>query len=192
MSPEKRETLRLFIRDNCLSTGAQSAITLSGGAQTSFYFDCKRATLHGHYLSLIADLLLELIEKEGWESTAIGGKTVGADFIVAAVVARAHEKGSPVINGSILRKEPKKHGTCKMIENEMPTGTRIVVVDDVVTSGGSVSDACEAFIEEGCKLVGMLSLIDRNAGGREFLEGKFGVPLKSLFSLEDFQDKLSG
>jgi len=176
---EKSERLRAFIEKNCLL--ADVDISLSTGAQSSFYFDCKKATLSGESLPLIVDGVLTIINGLPEMPAAIGGLTIGADPIVAAVVAQAW----PPIHGSIVRKEPKKHGTKNKIENQLPPGTKIVVIDDVITSGGSIKTACKELIDVGYIVVGIIALIDRKAGGKESLEREF-APVYTLFDKNDF------
>ena len=179
-----RERLRNLIDECCLIT--EAALTLSTGTVSSFYFDCKKATLDGECLSLIADAFLEEIAKLPSPPTAIGGLTMGADFITAAVILRAFQEELPTVKGSIVRKEPKKHGTCNDIENELPAGTKVVLVDDVITTGNSIKRAGKKFLEEGYEVVGIIALIDREAGGAEKLSEQFGVPVRAIFKKSDF------
>nr|VFJ93848.1 MAG: orotate phosphoribosyltransferase [Candidatus Kentron sp. H]VFJ94553.1 MAG: orotate phosphoribosyltransferase [Candidatus Kentron sp. H]VFK01096.1 MAG: orotate phosphoribosyltransferase [Candidatus Kentron sp. H] len=173
-----------LIDREALITG--QAMTLSAGATSSYYFDCKKVTLHGEALPLIADALLEKIDALPDPPTAIGGLTLGADFIVAGVIMRAWQTGHPTRHGAIVRKEPKKHGTRTLIENDLPTGTPVVVVDDVITTGGSTARACNQFLAAGCRIVGIMALVDREVGGAENLAGKYGCPVSSLFKKSDF------
>lgn len=183
---DNKEYLRQFINDKCLIKGQE--FTLSTGAKSSFYFDCKVATLDGKCLSIIAEEILAIISKFGKVPTAIGGLTMGADFIAAVVAARAFELGLPTQLASIVRKEPKKHGTKNKIENQLEPGTKIVVVDDVITSGGSIKDACEEFLREGYEVVGIIALVDRMAGGKEVLEKRYSpVHIHSIFNKDDFE-----
>lgn len=172
-----------MIERKCLTKG--SNFTLSTGTQSSFYFDCKVATLDGECLHLIAEEVLREIDQLPIRPTAIGGLTIGADFIVAAVVMRAYETGHPTQHGSIVRKEPKKHGTRNRIENQLPAGTKIVVVDDVITSGRSTMQACQEVEEAGYEVVGIIGLVDREAGGKAELVKKYGH-VRTLFSKNDF------
>ena len=183
MDSTKRERLRKLVEQRCLLTDAD--VTLSGGSHSSFYFDCKAATLDGECLTLIVDGLLDEIGRLPSVPSAIGGLTMGADFLVAPLIAKAYEIGHPTVHGSIVRKEPKRHGTRNRIENQLRPGTTIVVVDDVITSGGAVRQACEEFQREGYEIVGILALIDRQAGGKENLEKDYGV-VRTLFTTEDF------
>jgi len=177
------ERLRALIEERCLL--ADVNITLSTGRQSGFYFDCKRAMLDGEGLTLIVDAIMEEIDQLPERPVAIGGLTLGADFIVAGVIAKAYQTGHPTVYGSIVRKEPKKHGTRNKIENQLPAGTPIVVIDDVITSGNSIRKACEEFRQASYRIVGIIALIDRKAGGKESLERDFG-PVRALFDKDDF------
>jgi orotate phosphoribosyltransferase len=178
-----REHLRKLIEKKCLLT--DTGFTLSTGTQSLFYFDCKAATLDGECLSIIVDEVLDTINRFDSMPTAIGGLTMGADFIASAVVAKAYQIGHPTIHASIVRKEAKKHGTKNKIENQLEPGTKIVVIDDVITSGSSIKEACEEFIRAGYEIVGIVALIDRMSGGKEMLE-KMYAPVYALFNRDDF------
>lgn len=181
---DSREKLRNIIDQRSLIIGRE--LTLSTGKSSAFYFDCKPTTLEGEALLLIANAILEEIDRLPEVPSAIGGLTLGADFIVAAVVMRAAQVGHPVRHGSIVRKEPKKHGTRNRIENELPAGTSIVVVDDVVTTGRSTKEACEVFREAGHRIAGIIAVIDREAGGVESLAESYGCAVRVLFRKRDF------
>ena len=180
----KHETLRDLIEDRCLVFGD---FILSTGEKSKFYFDCKKATLDGKILSHIADAYIERIRKLPVMPTAIGGLTMGADFISAAVAMRAFQVGIPTVHASIVRKERKPHGTMNFVENELPRGTTIIVVDDVITSGASTAQACRQFLESGYKIVAILALVDREEkDGRQNLEQQFGCPASGLFRTSEF------
>nr|VFK53178.1 MAG: orotate phosphoribosyltransferase [Candidatus Kentron sp. TUN]VFK54007.1 MAG: orotate phosphoribosyltransferase [Candidatus Kentron sp. TUN]VFK58917.1 MAG: orotate phosphoribosyltransferase [Candidatus Kentron sp. TUN] len=180
---------QLIDRD-ALITGRDMA--LSAGGASSYYFDCKKTTLNGEGLQLIADAFIEKINTLPESPTAIGGLTLGADFIVAAVIMRAHQINHPTIFGSIVRKEPKKHGTRTHIENDLPSGTTIVVIDDVITTGGSTAKACDKLLEAGYRIIGIIALIDREAGGVSNLAEKYGCPVHALFRKSDFPRIIGG
>ena len=179
-----REELRLLVDEKCLTVGR--SFTLTTGSQSAFYFDCKKAMLDGRCLSLIADAFLEEAGKLPRYPQAIGGLTMGADFIVAAVIQRAFETGKPLLSGSIVRKKQKEHGAGNKIENELAKGTPIMVVDDVVTTGSSTEAACDAFITAGYDVVGIVALVDRESGGRETLARKYDCPVSAIFRTRDF------
>ena len=179
-----REELRLLVDERCLTVGR--SYTLTTGQQSGFYFDCKKAMLDGRCLSLIADAFIEKASELPLVPQAIGGLTMGADFIVAAVIQRAWETGHPLISGSIVRKDQKKHGAGNKIENALPAGTPIMVIDDVVTTGSSTVTACDAFVSAGYDIVGIVALVDRESGGCEALARKYGCPVSAVFRKSDF------
>jgi orotate phosphoribosyltransferase len=184
MSSE-RERLRQIIDHYCLIAGPE--FTLSTGEKSRFYFDCKGATLDAEGLTLVAKGFLEEILRMPVQPDAIGGMTMGADFMVAATLVLAHQSGGPLKFGSIVRKEPKKHGTKNKVENERPGGPRIVVVDDVITSGGSTEKACDELERAGYQVVGILAVVDREAGGMQKLQARYpGRPVVALFRKSDF------
>ena len=183
MNP-KRERLKQLVREKCLDTN--HSYTLSTGQQSEFYFDCKKAMLDGESLSFIAEAFLEEAAELPRFPKAIGGLTMGADFIVAAVIQRAYESGKPLVSGSIVRKERKEHGSGNRIENQLPEGTPIMVIDDVITSGASTEAACREFVAGGYEIVGIVALVDREAGGCESLSQKYGCPVRAIFRKSDF------
>ena len=178
------DELRALVDEKCLTVGR--SYTLTTGRQSEFYFDCKKAMLDGRCLSLIADAFLEEAGRMPRFPIAIGGLTMGADFIVAAVIQRAFETGKPLVSGSIVRKEQKQHGAGNRIENELPEGTSIMVVDDVVTTGSSTVTACDTFIAAGYDIVGIVALVDRESGGCQALARKYGCPVGAIFRKRDF------
>jgi len=161
-------------------------IQLSGGGESNYYFDCRKLTLSAEGMPLVADALLDHILTLDDKPTAIGGLTVGADPIVAAVVMRGPSRGIQ-LDGFLVHKEPKKHGTQKLIENEPATGSKVVIVDDVVTSGSSVIQAIRIAEEAGCEVVLALCLIERNTEGGEKVRESC-ENYEPLFTLEDFPE----
>lgn len=180
-----RDALRNRIEElSLLQTGGP--FILSTGLESSFYFDCKRAVLRGDVLSSIAELLLLEADALPHQPTAIGGLSMGADFLVASVIQLAAQRGHRMINGCVVRKERKQHGTRNYIENEQPAGTRVMVVDDVFTTGSSTLLACERLLEAGNRVVGIVGLIDREQGGIDNLRSEYDVPVKALFKSREF------
>src|SRR6266705_574210 len=180
--PTDRDRLRLLIEKLCIIEGN---FVLSTGGKSRYYFDCKAVALDGEGLTLIAREFLKEIENPPVNPTAIGGLTVGAHFITAAVIMLSHQTGGKVLKGSIARKEPKKHGTRRKIENELPRGTKIVAIDDVITTGSSTLLACKEFEEAGYEIVGILAVVDREQGGKKTLEEKY-KHVRTLFKASDF------
>jgi orotate phosphoribosyltransferase len=156
-------------------------VTLASGRQSDFYFDGKQTTLHPEGGYLTGKLFFEAIrDVEGVEG--VGGLTLGADPIATATSVVSFLEGKPV-PGFIIRKEPKGHGTGAWLEGRknLKPGAKVVIVEDVVTSGGSSMKAIKRAEEEGLKVLGVVTLVDREEGGRENIE-KEGYWLKSIFT----------
>lgn len=180
-----KDELRERIEELCLlRTGGP--FTLSTGQRSSFYFDCKRAVLQGSVLSSIAELLLREADLLPRRPTAVGGLSIGADFLVAAVIQLAAQRGHPMVDGCVVRKERKRHGTRNYIENEQPAGTRVMVVEDVFTTGSSTLLACDRMQDAGNEIVGIVGLIDREQGGIDHLRRRYEVPVTTLFKSSEF------
>ena len=179
-----REHLRNSIQELCLEAGGQ--FTLSTGQVSDYYFDCKRAMLQGGVLKQIAVEMLAEADRLPVRPTAVGGLSIGADFLVAAMIQLAAQQGHPMVQGCVVRKDPKAHGTRNIIENQPPRGAAVLVVDDVFTTGKSTARACDEILKAGAKIAGIVGLIDREQGGAAFLRETFRVPVRSLFKSSDF------
>lgn len=184
MRSNNRRGLRDRIEQLCLLTGGD--FVLSTGEKSSFYFDCKKVTLDGETATLIADELLAEIAELPLAPSGVAGLTLGADPLVTAVAMRSCQTGGPIRFASIVRKAPKEHGTRTMIENELPIGTKVVVIDDVITKGVSISQACTELHKASYEVVGIVALIDREAGGAEELRRAYQCPVRTLFKKSDF------
>ncbi|HEY8175909.1 MAG TPA: orotate phosphoribosyltransferase [Gemmatimonadaceae bacterium] len=143
--------------------------TLASGRQSSLYIDARLTTMTPEGQRLIGRLGLEAIRDAGWQPDAVGGLTLGADPIAYAICHSSAETDRPV-RAFTVRKEPKAHGTGKQVEGPLARGDRVVIVEDVITTGGSAARAVEAVTREGAIPVGVLALVDREEGGREKLE----------------------
>ena len=190
MNPSHRQILRDHLATHSLQTAAP--VNLSAGGSSPFYFDCKKSTFDGHFLTLLAewihDDILPLLPEP---PTIVGGPTLGADFIAAAVILHAHRHRTAPAVAAIIRKEPKKHGTQNKIENEPATPSAILIVEDVITTGGSIARACDEFLSAGHRIAGIAALIDREAGGKQTLEQRYRVPVHTLFNRSDFPEARS-
>lgn len=142
---------------------------LASGARSSYYIDARLTTMSAQGLLLIGRLGLAAIRKAGWEATAVGGLTMGADPVAYAIAA-ASNAGDSVLDAFSVRKEAKGHGTGRRIEGNFEPGSRVVVVEDVITSGGSALKAAEAVQAEGGTVLGVLAVVDREEGGRQAIE----------------------
>lgn len=156
---------------------------LASGRRSSLYIDCRLTTMSPEGQLLIGRDGLAALRHTGWPVDAVGGLTLGADPIAYAMAhasALAHEQGTgAMVRGFTVRKEPKQHGTGKRVEGPFQVGDRVVVVEDVITTGGSALKAVEAIREAGGHVLGVLALVDREEGGREVLEGA-GLPVVSM------------
>lgn len=159
--------------------------TLSSGKKSDFYIDCRLVTLSARGLLLTSRMMLDLIRP--MKPRAVGGLTLGADPIAAGIAIESARENAP-IDAFIVRKEAKAHGAKKSIEGpELPKGSKVVVVDDVVTTGGSTITAVERLREEAqVEVLCAVALVDREEGGREALE-KMGVRMHALFRKSDLR-----
>jgi orotate phosphoribosyltransferase len=152
--------------------------TLSSGARSRFYIDCRTTTTHAEGQAVVGRLGLAAVRDAGLRPDAIGGLTMGADPVAYAVAHASWIAGDPV-NAFTVRKEPKAHGTGKRVEGCFAAGMRVVVVEDVITTGGSALKAIEAVEAEGGEVIAVLSLVDREEGGREAIEAR-GYPVHAI------------
>ena len=161
-------------------------VILASGRESDFYIDCKRIALTAEGHVLIGRLMFERVRKIQPLVRGVGGLTLGADPIASAIALTSFLEGEPV-DALIVRKEPKGHGTGQWIEGRktIPDGSRVVVIEDVVTTGGSALKAIERCRAERLEPVACLALVDRAEGGREAIEAQ-GVPLQALFERKDF------
>lgn len=143
--------------------------TLASGATSSYYIDCRLTTMSAQGQVLIGPLGLEAIRKAGWQPRSVGGLTMGADPVSYAIAAASAYEEVP-IDAFSVRKEAKQHGTGRVIEGNFDAGDAVVVIEDVITSGGSALRAVEAVRAAGGTVLGVLAVVDREAGGREAIE----------------------
>src|SRR5579862_70614 len=155
---------------------------LSSGGTSDYYIDCRTTTLDAKGARLSGEVFLEEIRQRGWKAQAIGGLTMGADPIVAAVAVVSGE-----LNGFLVRKAEKQHGTGQRIEGFREKGASVVIVDDFCTTGASTVQAIEAAREFGFKVVGAMCLVEREeAGGRPNVERAASpAPFVSIFTASE-------
>jgi orotate phosphoribosyltransferase len=160
----------------------QREVTLASGRKSNFYFDGKQTTLHAKGGLLVGKAFWEEVKKFEGPIDGVGGLTLGADPIATATSIAADLEGESV-HAFIIRKEPKGHGTGQWLEGRknLPPGSRVVIVEDVTTTGGSSIQAVERAQEEGLVVLGIVTLVDREEGARENIEAK-GQVLRSVFT----------
>jgi len=153
---------------------------LASGQRSSYYIDCRPSTMSAEGMVLIGRMGWEAIRGAGWLPRAIGGLTMGADPLAYAVAA-ASWGTELVIDAFSVRKEAKEHGTGRRIEGNFASGMRVVIAEDVITSGGSARQAINAVRAQGGEVAGVLAVVDRGQGGRAALES-MGIEVVALTS----------
>jgi orotate phosphoribosyltransferase len=166
--------------------------TLASGATSDYYIDCRTTTLHAEGGRLTGHAVLELLEENHIEAAAVGGLTMGADPIVSNVATASAQRAltsptTPLIHGFLVRKTEKTHGTGRRIEGFCQPGARVVIVDDVCTTGGSTITAIEAAREAGMVIAAVVCIVERQeANGRPAVESAAsGAPFFALFTAND-------
>lgn len=164
-APDRAQLDRLLLERSV----RRGKFVLASGRASSFYIDCRLTTMSAEGLVLIGRLGLAALREAGWSPRAVGGLTMGADPVACAIAA-ASASAPPIVNAFSVRKEAKAHGTGRRVEGNFAPGDPVVVVEDVITTGGSALKAIEALREEGASVLGILAVVDREEGGRATLE----------------------
>ena len=178
MSQARQELLKLLAKRSFRLGEFQ----LSSGGTSDYYVDCRTTTLDARGAQLTGEVFLEEIREQGWEANAVGGMTMGADPIVVSVAVTSGK-----LHGFLVRKAEKQHGTGQRIEGFREKGTRVVIVDDVCTTGASTVQAIEAAREFGFEVVGAMCLVERQeAHGRAAVEKAAApAPFIAIFTAQD-------
>ncbi len=178
MSPERTKLLQV-LAEKSFRLGQ---FKLSSGGASDYYIDCRITTLDAQGSRLTGEVFWEEIRARGWQPKAIGGLTMGADPIVSAVAVVSGQ-----VHGFLVRKAEKQHGTGQRIEGFRERGARVVIVDDVCTTGASTIQAIEAAREFGFNVAGVMCLVEREeAGGRANVEKTAApAPFVALFTAND-------
>src|SRR5215472_10758472 len=178
-------------RDQLLNLLAKNSFrlgdfTLASGMKSDYYIDCRTTTLDAKGAELTGRVFLELFRQQKWNPQAAGGLTLGADPLVVAVAVISSQAGSPV-HGFLVRKSEKSHGMGRRIEGFQTRGARVVIVDDVCTTGSSTIQAIEVARESGFEVIGVACLVEREeAGGRPEVErAAAGVEFVSIFKASE-------
>jgi orotate phosphoribosyltransferase len=165
---------------------------LSAGGTSDYYIDCRITTLHAEGGRLTGHAILDLLEAHGIEAEAVGGLTMGADPIVSNVATASawraiSRPGAPLLHGFLVRKAEKTHGTSRRIEGHCREGARVVIVDDVCTTGASTIAAVEAAREAGMTVAAVVCIVEREeANGRPAVEAAAaGAPFLRLFTAKE-------
>jgi orotate phosphoribosyltransferase len=167
----------------------QGQFTLASGKQSNFYIDARLTTMSPEGLSIIGPLGVVAIRKSGWNVDAIGGLTLGADPISYAISYASASSDRP-LRAFTVRKEVKSHGTGKLIEGPLKSGDRVIVIEDVITTGDSALRAIEAVRNAKASVSGLLALVDREEGGRQAIEDA-GIAVMSLVTASEIISALT-
>ena len=175
-----------FDRDGLLEQVKSKAIvhgrvTLASGKEADYYVDLRRISLDGQAAPLVGEVMLDLTGD--LEYDAVGGLTLGADPVATSMLHAAAKRGR-VLDAFVVRKAEKTHGLQRRIEGPDVAGRRVLAVEDTSTTGGSVLTAVDALNEAGAKVVGVVTVVDRDTGAKEAVETR-GLPYRSLLSKAD-------
>ena len=174
--PTARDRLIAELREHALIVGR---VTLTSGDEADYYVDAKRAILRPAGFLALGELVAERARE--WDATAVGGMTMGADPVACAALAAGAD-----VKAFFVRKDAKAHGLQRRVEGPLLDGAdRCLVVEDVVTTGGSTLAAIEALRDEGRTICGVVSVLDRLAGGAERIEQAAGAPYVPLATIDD-------
>jgi orotate phosphoribosyltransferase len=176
-----KERLIELIIEKAFKYSKEPVFKLVSGRMSNYYFNCKAVTLHPEGMYIIGNLIFELIKDT--EVKGVGGLTLGADPIAYAVAYTSFLEKKP-IEAFVVRKTAKSHGTMQWIEGNVNKGDRVVIVDDVITTGKSTIEAINRAKEEGLHIAKVIALIDRQEGGREAVEAS-GYNLVSIITREE-------
>jgi orotate phosphoribosyltransferase len=169
------ERLAALLRERSVTFGD---FLLSSGLRSSYYIDARKTTMSAEGLDLIGRLGLAAIRSLGWAPAAVGGLTLGADP-VAYAIARASVDSPPQVQAFSVRKAAKDHGTRRLVEGNFSAGDPVVIIEDVITSGGSARQAIDAIRAADGVVLGVLAVVDREQGGRQAIEA-LGIDVVAL------------
>jgi len=176
----KNRLIELII-EKAFRYSEEPVFKLVSGRMSNYYFDCKAVTLHPEGIYLIGNILFDLVKD--LDLKGIGGLTLGADPIAYSVAYTSYLRGRPV-EAFVVRKTAKSHGTMQWIEGNIKKGDKVVIVDDVITTGKSTIEAITRSKEAGLNIVKVIALIDRQEGGKEAVEAS-GYKLDSIITRDE-------
>ena len=169
------DRLRRLLRDRSLRRGD---FVLTSGARSTYYIDARLTTMSGIGQLVLGRAGLAALDERGWQPAGVGGLTLGADP-VAYAIAHAAAAAGRMLDAFTVRKEAKTHGTARLVEGPLPEGGDVVVIEDVLTTGGSALKAIAAVRAAGARVLGVLAVVERDADGRQHLAEE-GVELLAL------------
>jgi orotate phosphoribosyltransferase len=178
-----------LVRMLAARSARRGTFTLASGRQSSLYIDARLTTMTPDGQRLVGQLGLRAIADAKWKADAVGGLTLGADPIAYAICHSSADTSRP-LRAFTVRKEPKGYGAGRQVEGPLARGDSVVIIEDVITTGGSASRAVEAVRREGGVPTGILALVDREEGGREALEA-LGLEVRCLATASEIIPHIS-
>jgi orotate phosphoribosyltransferase len=179
---DAHEQLRALLLERSIKFGD---FTLASGKKSSYYIDARLTTMSGAGQVLIGHVGFETLQQHGWRADSVGGLTLGADPIAYAIAHEATRRGEQ-LDAFTVRKEAKGHGAGRLIEGGFHPDMSVVVVEDVITTGESALRALRAVREAGSTVLGVLALVDREEGGREWIERE-KVKVAAMFKASELR-----
>ena len=179
----KKELVKLIF-EKAFKYSEEPVFRLVSGRMSNYYFNCKAVTLHPEGMYLIGNIIFDMLQDTAVKG--IGGLTLGADPIADAVAYTSYLKKKP-IEAFVVRKTAKAHGTMQWIEGNIKAGDRVVIVDDVITTGKSTIEAINRSQEAGLDIVRIIALVDRQEGGRESIEA-LGFRVDAVVTREEVME----
>ena len=182
MSMPTRDRLLELLR---VRSFARKKVTLASGRESDFFIDCKQTVLTAEGHALVGALMFDALASLP-KCDAVAGVELGGCPLASAVAVISFQRGAP-LDAVYVRKDAKDHGSKRLLEGNasLPTGASLVILEDVVTTGGSTLKAAAKLVEAGYKVAGVVALVDRLEGGREAIEAG-GVPVVALYTRRDF------
>jgi orotate phosphoribosyltransferase len=179
---DRRERLLQIIKAQSLLTGAE--FTLASGQRSGFFFDMKKTMFHPEGAALVGDIIFEMIAGDV-DVQYIGGLEIGAIPMAVSVSARSWP--ARPINAFFVRKAPKDHGAINLIDGQFRPDSKVILFEDVTTTGGSVMKAVRAVRDQGCTVEKIITIVDRGEGAAANLK-KENLELAAIFTMDDFKD----
>jgi len=179
----KKQLIKLIL-EKAFKYNEEPVFKLVSGRMSNYYFNCKAVTLHPEGMYLIGNIIFDMIKESG--AKGIGGLTLGADPIADAVAYTSYLKKKP-IEAFVVRKTAKSHGTMQWIEGNIRGGDKVIIVDDVITTGKSTIEAITRAKEGGLEIVKVIALVDRQEGGKENIEA-LGHKVETVVTREEVME----
>ena len=179
----KKQLIKLIL-EKAFKYNKEPVFKLVSGRMSNYYFNCKAVTLNPEGMYLIGNIIFDMLQNS--EAKGIGGLTLGADPIADSVAYTSYLRKRPV-EAFVVRKTAKSHGTMQWIEGNITAGDKVVVVDDVITTGKSTIEAITRAKEGGLDVVKVIALVDRQEGGKENIE-TFGHKVETVVTREEVME----